>query len=288
MPVQNSVKIAGVTVLYHPDESFRKNIDSYIDDIDILFVIDNTESPLPQVQEQLPKNKSIYIPYHENLGIAKALNDAALLAMQQGCSFLLTMDQDSRATPGMIPHMLACLQHEDINRIGLISPYHLMSHLKEKDPAPRTCTEVLTVMTSGNLLNLSAFRAVGGFTEMLFIDAVDFDYCLRLNQNGFRVLLDSDARLIHHLGNVTTHNFFGRRVYASHHSAVRRYYITRNYLYMIRTFKSQFPAFCRSLLITVLLTPVVIILYEEDKFRKLQMILAGAFDYIRKRFGRFR
>ncbi len=288
MPVQRTVKIAGVTVLYHPDESFRANIDSYIDDIDILFVIDNTESPLPEIREQLPKSKSIYLPYHDNLGIAKALNDAALLAMQHGCSFLLTMDQDSRATPGMIPHMLGCLQRENMDRVGLISPYHVMSHLKDKYPPAQTCTEVLTVMTSGNLLNLSAFQEVGGFTEKLFIDAVDFDYCLRLHQKGLRVLLDSDARLVHRLGNVTTHNFFGRRVYASHHSAVRRYYITRNYLYMIRTFKTAYPAFCRSLLITVLLTPVVVILYEEDKLRKLKMIVTGACDHVRKKFGRFR
>ena len=40
-----SVKIAGVVVLYNPDDNVRTNIDSYINELDILYVVDN--SPIP-------------------------------------------------------------------------------------------------------------------------------------------------------------------------------------------------------------------------------------------------
>ncbi len=37
------ISIAGVVVLYNPDESVVNNIQSYIQDIEILFVVDNSE-----------------------------------------------------------------------------------------------------------------------------------------------------------------------------------------------------------------------------------------------------
>jgi len=43
-------------------------------------------------------------------------------------------------------------------------------------------------MTSGNLLNLHAVKQIGGFSEDLFIDRVDQEYCLRLRMNNFRVI----------------------------------------------------------------------------------------------------
>jgi rhamnosyltransferase len=280
-------KIAGVVVLYHPDKYFNENINSYIDDIDVLFAIDNTEMPLPQVKEQLSNDKIIYITNNDNLGVAKALNDAAMLAIKHGYDFLLTMDQDSKATPGMIAHMLQSLTNNSLQAIGILSPHHLMNHLKESTAAPNMCKDVLTTMTSGNLLNLAAFKQTGPFTEKLFIDAVDFDYCLRLNIKGFRAVEVIDAKLIHRLGKVTKHSLFGRELYTSHHPAVRRYYMTRNYLYIIHTYKTQYPAFCKILLTTLLLTPVLIVLFEKNKVYKLKMIIRGYLDYRKGKYGKY-
>jgi rhamnosyltransferase len=286
MAHKKNYKIAGVVILYHPDKHFRENIDSYIENIDVLFAIDNTEIPSSHVKEQLANDKIIYMPYNDNLGVAKALNDAASLAIHRGYDFLLTMDQDSKALPGMIPDMLACLAEEAIEIIGVISPQHIMSHLKEAAIPAKTYKATLTTMTSGNLLNLTAFRKTGPFTEKLFIDAVDLDYCLRLHQKGFQVIESYNAKLIHQLGKVTSHNLLGREVYASHHPAVRRYYIARNYLYVIRKYKAQYPAFCRTLILTILLSPPLILLFEKDKLKKIKMMLLGILDYRKGVYGK--
>lgn len=39
------IHLAGVVVLYHPDESVLQNIQSYLSDLDKLYVIDNSENP---------------------------------------------------------------------------------------------------------------------------------------------------------------------------------------------------------------------------------------------------
>ena len=37
------IKLAGVVVLYNPDDNYIDNINSYINDIDLLYIIDNSE-----------------------------------------------------------------------------------------------------------------------------------------------------------------------------------------------------------------------------------------------------
>lgn len=37
------MKLAGVVILYHPNENIVENINSYITDIDFLFIIDNSD-----------------------------------------------------------------------------------------------------------------------------------------------------------------------------------------------------------------------------------------------------
>ena len=57
------------------------------------------------------------------------------------------------------------------------------------------CVQVLTPMTSGSLLDLSAYEAVGPFMDELFIDQVDNEFCLRLRAAGFSVLEAGEATL---------------------------------------------------------------------------------------------
>ena len=60
------LKVAGVVTLYNPTDEDISNINTYIDDIDLLFVYDNTEGK--NNQSRLPVNKKIvYIYKNENI-----------------------------------------------------------------------------------------------------------------------------------------------------------------------------------------------------------------------------
>ncbi|MEJ0107144.1 MAG: glycosyltransferase [Bacteroidota bacterium] len=91
--------IAGVVVIYYPEEEeLLKNIKSYLPFVNLLVVIDNTDSGFDSnIGDDLKfLDKSIqYISNKKNEGIGYALNKAASIALQAGYSWLLTMDQDS-------------------------------------------------------------------------------------------------------------------------------------------------------------------------------------------------
>lgn len=42
------MKLAGVVTLYHPDDEVLGNIESYLSALEVLYVMDNTETPDPR------------------------------------------------------------------------------------------------------------------------------------------------------------------------------------------------------------------------------------------------
>ena len=85
------MKLAGVVVWYHPNINDVQNIFSYINDLDRLYIFDNSDNK--NNRKFVPDSKKIkYISKKKNLGIATALNYAAKEAIREGYEFLLTMD----------------------------------------------------------------------------------------------------------------------------------------------------------------------------------------------------
>jgi hypothetical protein len=48
------------------------------------------------------------------------------------------------------------------------------------------------------LIERRVFQAVGGFDERLAVGFGDVDLCLRVREQGYRVLLSGNAQLLHH------------------------------------------------------------------------------------------
>ena len=279
---QSPPKTAAVVVLYRPTEELFDNLRSYSDAVQELFLVDNTEEPLPELAKRFAELPGVrYLPNHANLGIARGLNIGAEHALAGGYDLLLTMDQDSAAAPDMISRMLECLAGRDLEQIGILSPFHVTKsgHLPGSEP----CQEVMTPMTSGCLVNLRAYRAVGPFLDQLFIDFVDNEYCLRLRKRGYLVLRANLARLEHSVGDTRK---FGPFI-ATNHSPLRRYYKTRNrFLVFVRYF-GAFPGHCLFDLVRLAKEIASIVLFEGEKLAKLQMMWLGFCDFLRGRYGRY-
>ncbi|MHB8208270.1 glycosyltransferase, partial [Mucilaginibacter sp.] len=81
--------VCGVTVLYNADNTVIANIESYINDLDQLYVVDNSEpinEALIATLKKLPN--CVYINNNGNKGIANALNVGAKLAVEAGATWL--------------------------------------------------------------------------------------------------------------------------------------------------------------------------------------------------------
>jgi rhamnosyltransferase len=279
---QSAPRIAAVVVLYRPTSELFDNLRSYAGAVEELYLVDNTEAALPDLEARLAGLPGVrYLPNHANLGIARALNIGAEHALAAGFDLLLTLDQDSAAAPDMVARMLECLAGRELDRVGMISPFHVTK--SGHQPGHELCQDVMTPMTSGCLLNLRAYRAVGPFLDELFIDFVDNEYCLRLRKHGYQVLRANLARLNHSVGDTKK---FGPFI-ATNHSPLRRYYKTRNRFLVFRRYLGDFPGHCLFDLVRLAKEIASIVLFEGEKTAKLHMIWLGWCDFLRGRYGRY-
>lgn len=275
-------RIAAVVVLYRPGLEVVENIRSWAWQVENVYAVDNSETSDPSFGAWLTDLQNVtYISQGENLGIARALNIGAERAIEQGYDFLLTMDQDSVAAADMVALMLECLDDRNVVRVGIVSPFHVTKsgHL----PGKEVCQDVMTPMTSGCLLNLAAYRAVGPFRDDFFIDFVDNEYCLRLRKNGFDVCRANLARLEHSVGDTKKYGPF----IATNHSPLRRYYKTRNRFMVFHDYVRDFPGHCIFDMVRLAKEIASIILFEEEKLSKLSMMRRGWRDYRKRRFGKY-
>ena len=273
--------IAGVVVLYNPEEDYINNINSYIEDIDLLYVIDNSSK-----KNIIPKSKKIkYIYNNENLGVAKALNMAANLAIKNNYKWLLTMDQDTKINKNVIKEMKKYIETHNTSKDSIIVPWHntKLDVTKSKDKIDYP----LVVMTSGNLVNLDIYQKLGGYNEDYFIDGIDMEYCLKSKKNGYRVVRLNNIEIDHNLGDISYHTFLGKKYMCSNHNYIRLYYMNRNYRYIKEKYYDIDPDYCE-ILTHIKLNIFKIIMFENDKYRKIRNIFRGIIDYKKGIVGKYR
>ena len=267
------MKLAAVVVLYNPTNENISNINNYKDSVDKIYVIDNSEDQIKRIKND---KKTEYIKLFDNKGIAYALNLGAKSAIKDNFNYLLTLDQDSKMTCNIVNEMKYFLLNNNDDKIGLISPYQ---DIGSNDQIKPGVEELLEVMTSGNIINLKAYQQIGGFKDWLFIDCVDTEYCMNLNSHGYKVLRLNNLVIKHNLGDLKIHKLFGKSYYCYNHSATRRYYISRNNLYIYKLYGDIYPDYCAWLLRVQRGQIKRILLFENSKIKKLLMMLKGYRDF---------
>lgn len=270
----NKIKLASVVVFYNPSEENIKNIDLYKKEVDKIYVVDNTDDKVIRINNT-PKIE--YIKIGENKGIAYALNIGAKKAIEDGYEWLLTMDQDSKMTEDILIKMKDFLIHTKEKKIGLISPYQDID--SKEEIANGDYEDMIEVMTSGNIINLEAYKKINGFKDWLFIDCVDTDYCMNLHKHDYKVLRLNRIIMKHELGNLVVHKLFNKEYPCYNHNPIRRYYIVRNNLYINSMYNDIYPEYCKRLLRIQKGQVKRIIVFEKNKFQKLRMMYKGYRDY---------
>ncbi len=276
------MNISAVIVLYNPNNKLTDNIYSYLEQVDKLYAVDNSEYKDNVLIEELKQNKKIkYIDNKGNRGIAHALNVGANEAIKDGYDFLLTMDQDSKTSENMIFLMLECIQNFNLLEVGIISPFHASKFNATSND--KGCVKKNMVMTSGNLLSLEAYKKSGPFLEELFLDYVDNEYCLRLQRNGYKVIEVSEAILHHNLGELSKHTLLGKNMYCYNYPPIRYYYRTRNVIAVNKKYEYFDKLYFKELLKDI----IKIFFYEKNKIKKVQHIYFGIVDAIKGKMGKY-
>ena len=281
------MEIAAVVVLYHPSETVLANVGSYRSQVDAVIAVDNSENADTYIAAQLESRGATYVPMGGNRGIAAALNEGCRRARDLGFDWVLTLDQDSTVTPGMVLNLSECVEPEQPSAgdIAIVAPvWQQVGGLPVATDCG--CADLEVAMTSGSLTRLSALEELGGFREDLFIDRVDNEFCLRARRHGWRIVQRKDAVLLHRMGDLRQVTF-PVRCWVSDYSPLRRYYMVRNLLEVRREFGHEFPRVMALERAYWWRELVKIMLAEPRRLEKAKMMLRGWLDYRLRRFGRY-
>jgi rhamnosyltransferase len=282
--------VCAVIVTFRPSPDVAVNIARTRHQVQGLVVVDNA-SPAEALAPILAASRELdfeLIRNGGNLGIAAALNIGVQWAKSQGHSFVALFDQDSGITEGFMTAMLREYESNPLREtIAIVTPKHLEHETGDWErPAMADDGTPLVAITSGSLMPLGIFDRCGWFEEDLIIDRVDDEYCLRARSMGYTIALCSDAVLHHSIGSPRMHSFLGiRQVKATHHSAKRYYYLTRNRIVMVKRYWRKYPRWSYLTARSVARDLIVNFVVEGDRWRKLGTTLRGIVDGLLGRMG---
>lgn len=279
---ENKKNCAVGIVTYNPDISrLKKNIESVQTNInvDLIIIIDNNSNNISQLIDIIKNYANIKLIQHtKNRGIACALNEICNYAKCIGYTNVLTLDQDSIPQPHLVDKLLKnandktgilCPRTEDLN-MG-------RQYITKADG----CDNLDLVITSGNLVNLDAWEKVGKFDESLFIDGVDFDFCIRMKANGYFIHRINSLYILHEVGHGKTIHILGRQMSVMNHTPLRLYYIIRNYLFIGKKHHQQ-GYWTKEVVKRIF----IVTCFEHNRLKKWRYIIRGFIDYKLNKSGK--
>lgn len=259
-----------------------------------MLIIDNGsgETTRRELDEIAASNSVTLILNERNEGIGHAYNQAVRWARDKGFQWILTLDHDSEATPGMIDELVrgyAALETAGIRNVGLMaaSPFdlnireHLYDSPREQGGLPLRHVEVFS---SGSLIWLGVFDIVGPFNEDLFIYFVDVEFCRRLGCAGYGVYMCPEAVLLHREGTKEWHRFLGIDACYEHYGNEARYYLSRNTIHFLKNLRPSLHDFAVAA-DRLFKDHVNILLFDKDRLPVLWFSLRGFVDGIRGKVG---
>lgn len=269
--------LAGI-VLYNPNISrLNENIQAIYKQIDKLILVDNGSNNIELINEIASNyNKIFFIRNEDNKGISVALNQILKVAVDNKFQWVLLLDQDSVCPPNLINEYLKFTHMSDV---AIICP--TIVDRNEQIIERRTSTNieyeyVTSCITSGSLIKSTIWTEVGYFDEKMFIDYVDIEYCKRVKNSGYKILMLNNISLLHEIGHKKTYKFLWTKISTYNHSAFRKYYITRNTLYYTKKYREEESIFIAYL--KIIKRFIIVLMYEDDKNEKIKAIFKGIKD----------
>lgn len=281
----NSLNIFIAITFYNPEEIFFEKIKSLSENFKHVFIYDNSELSSVGEKDLVKLNQSL-VDYRfngKNDGVAKALNESVVQALQKNADYILFLDQDSLFGVDDIIQLYnqaEMLKLRDPNA-KLFSPNIICEYADENKYLKKTGYEEKEwLITSGCLINLDVFLIAGFFDENLFIDFVDSEFSIRVKALGYKLIQFSSPIMRHELGYSRKIGFY--RFYS--HSPIRNYYIVRNKLYIERKHKKYFNYF--KIMSFLLFYFLRVVFLEDRKSDRIKFLYKAVTDYFSGKMGK--
>lgn len=283
--------VCAVVVTYHPDPGFPDRLARVRSQVRRVVVVDNGSPPSACEMLRNVAGPDVELILNDvNLGVATALNQGVGRARDRSFRWALALDQDSVVETFLVEALVeAYLHYPESDKVAVVGSNYF-DEKRRKTLVPHTsalnpCLEQTTVITSGSLISVDAYKRIGSFRDDFFIDHVDDEYCLRARGMGYKVILCRLPVIRHSIGGAVGKRILGRTVWSSNHSAARRYYMSRNFSWLMGKYLFRQPGWLISRLSRHVAFVFLMILLEGDRWEKVRHMAAGITDGIQGRMG---
>lgn len=286
--------VCAIVVTYNPDGGFPSRLAALHRQVGEVIIVDNS-SHTSAIDDlgRLPADLNIsLVQNHENRGVATALNQGLSLAVEHGFDWALLLDQDTTPTVGIADHLLESRgDFPDPLRLAIVGSnyFHGATGLirwPQESFGTLSWIERKVVITSGSLVSLDAYQAIGPFRDEYFVDCVDLEYCLRARSKGFKIVLTKKPLMTHDFGESSRHRLLWREIAAPNYSPIRRYYMVRNHVALAKEYLFKEPLFVMASLGALTKSLMTSLLFESGRLAKVQFAAIGFLDGCVAKFDR--
>lgn len=266
-------KVLATITTFNPDmELLKSNIESVIDQVDKLIVYENASDNRDEISE-LCKEKNIELILNDkNCGVAGPLYDGIVYATAHGFRYILTLDQDSISSEGMVSYLKQILLSDETVAVAAANPTYSCAVIKEE---PKEDYKAMFTITSGSLYDVAKISEIGNYIREMFIDWVDIEISYRIRENNYTII-QAHVPIYHNLGNPQLKRFLWKKFFVTNHSSLRLYYIWRNAHYCLLRYKDKsLNKHCKR---DMLKRKIKVMFFERNRREKLKAIKRGKRD----------
>jgi len=271
------MKVLTGIITFNPNlKRLKENISAiYPQNTDII-IFDNGSHNKNEIYSIVKQIGCNIICSNDNKGIAYGLKVVMSYAAKYHYDWVLTLDQDSIAKSNLIHEYIKYTYDSQIGALTCIVKDR--NFIETKKQQIHNLVEIDKCITSGCFMRVAAYNETEGYDTRMFIDSVDFDICYALRAAGYKIARVPFIGLLHEVGKGFNASFLGKQIIMYNEAAWRRYYMTRNEIYISKKFP-QFQPFIKTIL-KCLWTTFLVLIYEGDKVKKLWNGVHGIMDGI--------
>lgn len=211
---------------------------------DVFLVVDNGSAPATrEVVDAYPTVE--YVSPGDNLGSAGGCAYGIEQLYDRGCDWMHSIDDDNAPkTDDTIERMIALIERHPDERLGAVAATGAnwdwaVGEVERISDSSLSGDLEIDIIGGSNQLTVSraVVDAIGTPEKQFFFGFYDPLYSLRIKQAGFTIRVDGDLMRTYREATGRTGVAYGRSIRPRdpQHALWRRYYVSRNYIFRMRT-----------------------------------------------------
>lgn len=296
------LNIASIIVTYNPTiNTLKKQIYRLLKQVQLIIIVDNGSNNSKELIIELSKyehqDKIIIYPSKENMGLGYAQNRGIEIAIKNSVTHVLLLDDDSLIEENFISKLISEYNKliENNIKVGAIGPTYYNEETGEQYPITKyvgpfikrklpkaQAVEASFLIASGCMIPIEVLKEVGLMNEDFFIDYIDVEWSFRAASMGYKLFATPKAQMNHIIGERRA-NAFGRKI--SIHSPLRKYYLFRNSIFMVKCPYISFGYKTREITFN-LIRLFVYLCYSNEKSKYIKYTYRGYLDGFMNKKGK--